>query len=390
VAITVVYAIWIGGPYLRSIVVRDAAVTTWLHAAAAPIPGVVADASLGPGDRIGADGRILTIDNARFDDGGLARASAAADGARARQASLARIVKDLEALTARRATLASEYTAAFRRNLDAKISGMQEFIKVSEQRLALERAEANRAASLTARGIQSASAADAAAARVADIQAGMLDVRTQLDRALLHRSAAGEGLLMLDDASEGASIQRSLDDARLQLERARADAAVAAMEADAAARVVEEAARHSSENRTATVTGEAGGLVWSRAIAAGSAVQAGPPVATWIDCRVLLVDAAVSDLYLPLIGPGAPADVVFEGERHARRGTVVLLRGAAATLGGTDLAAIAKGRRPGLGQALVRLEPTGADAAACPVGRAAFVNFPGVNVIDVVRARLRW
>jgi hypothetical protein len=30
------------------------------------------------------------------------------------------------------------------------------------------------------------------------------------------------------------------------------------------------------------------------------------------------------------------------------------------------------------------------DVAACPVGRAAFVDFPDVSVLDIARARLRW
>ncbi len=30
----IAYSLWMGGPYLRSIVVRDAAVTTWLQVAA--------------------------------------------------------------------------------------------------------------------------------------------------------------------------------------------------------------------------------------------------------------------------------------------------------------------------------------------------------------------
>jgi hypothetical protein len=68
---------------------------------------------------------------------------------------------------------------------------------------------------------------------------------------------------------------------------------------------------------------------------------------------------------------------------------VALLRGAAATIGSVDLAAIAKGRRPGIGQALVALEPTEADLETCPIGHAAYVDFPGIGIVDILRARLR-
>jgi hypothetical protein len=39
---------------------------------------------------------------------------------------------------------------------------------------------------------------------------------------------------------------------------------------------------------------------------------------------------------------------------------------------------------------LIALDAAPADRDTCPVGRAAFVHFPDVNVLDIVRARLRW
>ena len=103
-----------------------------------------------------------------------------------------------------------------------------------------------------------------------------------------------------------------------------------------------------------------------------------------------LVDVPVSDVETALLRQGSIAHVVLEGERQARAGTVILTRGSAGTLGSHDLAALAKGRRAGIGQALVELTPSPADIKACSIGRAAFVDFPEVGVIDLVRARLRW
>src|SRR5215510_6446663 len=70
------YAGWIGGPYLQSIILRDAAVTTWISVATAPIRGTVAAAPLQPGQRVGADGRLLRIDNPILDGTPLATAEA--------------------------------------------------------------------------------------------------------------------------------------------------------------------------------------------------------------------------------------------------------------------------------------------------------------------------
>ncbi len=81
--------------------------------------------------------------------------------------------------------------------------------------------------------------------------------------------------------------------------------------------------------------------------------------------------------------------MLLEGEIQDLIGRVLLTRGAAATLGATDLAAIAKGRQPGVGQVLVQLSPTPADIEECPVGQAAYVDFPDVGLLDILRVRLR-
>lgn len=383
------YVLWIGGPYLRSIVIRDAAVSTWIHVSASPIDGRVSG-PLRLGDRIGADGRILTVDNPRADTTAVARARADLDRARIRVASLMRVVNEIQALASARAERAAAYAANFKRNLEVKIGGLTEYVAVSRQRLALERTEADRRSALLADGTETPSAADAAKGRVADLERGIVDTQTYLDRETFLRGAADEGMFLLDDGSDGAVAQRAWEDVRLSLNRAHSELAVAQKDVEAAQGVLDEATRLFNEHRSASAIGQPGGVVWSDVIVAGSAVTPGSPVAKWIDCRIMLVDAPVSDAELSLLRPGAPADVVLEGERRGRHGTILLMRGAAATLGATDLAAVAKGRRPGLGQVLITLEPSAADVEACPVGRAAFVHFPDVTVLDIARARLRW
>jgi len=387
--VLIVYALWIGGPYLRSIVVRDAAVTTWLHVATTPIDGVVTQRRQ-IGERVGADGRILSVENPRVDPLAFARARADLDRARDRADSLARIVHELESLTITRAARADNYAALFKHNLDVKIGGMSDYVDVTKTRVDLERTEANRRARLMAEGRETASNADAAAARVNDLERQEIDMRTGLDRAKLHRRAADSGLFFLDDGSDGAAEQRSLEDARVSLDRARADLAAARRNVESAQQLAGDAQRLFDRSQRADVSAPPGAIVWTDPPAAGTAVQAGSAVSAWIDCRAELVDAPVSDVQLSLLRPGAAATVVLEGERRARTGKVLLMRGAAATLGRSDLAAVAKGRHEGVGQVLIALDATPADADACPVGRAAFVHFPGVTVLDIVRARLRW
>jgi hypothetical protein len=71
-----IYIGWIGGPYLRSVIVRDAALTTWINVTAAPIGGTVGDDPHYPGERVGADGRLVGIDDPRADGTALAKARA--------------------------------------------------------------------------------------------------------------------------------------------------------------------------------------------------------------------------------------------------------------------------------------------------------------------------
>jgi hypothetical protein len=105
--------------------------------------------------------------------------------------------------------------------------------------------------------------------------------------------------------------------------------------------------------------------VWSVNAEPGDFVRAGAPVATWVDCSIMLVDVPVSDVELALLRTDAPARIVIEGDRKVRDGKVYLTRGAAATIGADDLAAIAKGRHAGIGQVLVQFEPSAADIWEC-------------------------
>ncbi|MEH6478390.1 MAG: hypothetical protein V7727_22045, partial [Sneathiella sp.] len=60
------------------------------------------------------------------------------------------------------------------------------------------------------------------------------------------------------------------------------------------------------------------------------------------------------------------------------------------TLDSNDLAAIAKGRGEGTAQILLEFSHERENFDECPVGRAAYVDFPEVGILDVIRARLRF
>ncbi len=194
---------------------------------------------------------------------------------------------------------------------------------------------------------------------------------------------------MLSDGRNPEWAYQSHD--RLRLEITQTTRALAEARAGLAkARVAAEAARKAFALISASpVVAPPGSLVWSTMVGAGAAVNVGTPVAEWIDCSVMLVDVPAYDAEIGLLHPGMAADVLIEGEQELRHGTVRLTRGAASTLDATDLAAIAKGRDPGLGQVIVSLKPSPKDVDNCAIGAAAWVDFPQINVIDLLRARLR-
>ena len=388
-AALIIYIGWIGGPYLRSVILRDAAVTSWINPAPAPIVGYVGPRPLYPGERVGAEGRIAVIEDPLADRSALARAEADVKRAEQRLKAAEQLVLLRQSTVDARTTVAHAYAATFTQDLDTRIKAASGSLSATSERLALERRQSDRLAKLAASGHGSQSAADAEAQLVLDLQKTVAGLQSELDRSTQRRSAAEKGTFLLDDGTDAAVASRALEDARLALHQAKLDLALDEVDVQLARNILPAARQAYDKALSAPVAAPPGALVWSLIAAPGAAVQPGAPVASWVDCGLMMVDAPVSDVELAVLPEGAQADVVLEGENRVRHGTVLVTRGAAATIGKADLAALAKGRYQGVGQALIKLESSPGDIKACPIGHAAHVDFPGVSLLDVLRARLR-
>jgi multidrug resistance efflux pump len=388
-AALIIYIGWIGGPYLRSVILRDAAVTSWINPAPAPIVGYVGPRPLYPGERVGAEGRIAVIEDPLADRSALARAEADVKRAEQRLKAAEQLVLLRQSTVDARTTVAHAYAETFTQDLDTRIKAASGSLSVTTERLALERRQSDRLAKLAASGHGSQSAADAEAQLVLDLQKTVAGLQSELDRSTQRRSAAEKGTFLLDDGTDAAVASRALEDARLALHQAKLDLALDEVDVQLARNILPAARQAYDKALSAPVAAPPGALVWSLIAAPGAAVQPGAPVASWVDCGLMMVDAPVSDVELAVLPEGAQADFVLEGENRVRHGTVLVTRGAAATIGKADLAALAKGRYQGVGQALIKLESSPGDIKACPIGHAAHVDFPGVSLLDVLRARLR-
>jgi len=380
-ALLVFYTFWMGWPYFHAIVVRDAAVTSWLGVTTAPIAGYTTDVLL-PSERAGDDGRIATIADSRADVAESARAQAEVANARARVASQTAIIAATQLALDQRSAHATEFAATFTRDLNVAVAGATKSLAALQQQIELSRAEAVRATRLLESGSSSQAAVDAANANLADLQRLAADTQAILDRANTRLRSAERGVFLLQDGTDGNTAFQNLADARLGLVQARETLKQLQAEQQAAEEML-------AKTRALDIVVPPGAMVWSLISSPGAPVQPGAPLATWVDCRVMLVDAPISDVEAALLRKGAIAHVVLEGERTVRLGHVLLTRGSAGTLGSHDLAAIAKGRHEGVAQALVTLEPSAEDIKDCAVGRAAYVNFPDVGIFDLLMARLR-
>jgi len=130
------------------------------------------------------------------------------------------------------------------------------------------------------------------------------------------------------------------------------------------------------------------GAILYSIVAGGERVEAGDPIARWIDCDELLVDAPVFDPWLGLLSVGGRGRVMLEGEDLWRDGEIIALHRSGDIVDARELAAVARGRDRGAGQVLLRLAATSGDFDRCPVGRAAYVRLPDLDLL--ARLGFRW
>lgn len=382
------YAGWLFAPYLTSVLFRDAAVTTWINVATAPIRGNL-DGPPAVGQRLGAAGRIATVRNLQADPSEMERSAAEVARAEANVTELQTYLARMQDLDAQRRTRTAGYADTFKRSLEIEIDGARRELGHITERLALERAVAERKQALAGQGNTPQADADDALADVMELERMRAEREATIAHAEERRRAADREVFLASDGRNPEWAFQSEDWVVLELAqaaRALADARAALAEARIAAATAREAFELISAS---PIVAPPGSLVWSVLAGAGTAVEAGTPVAEWIDCDVILVDVPASDVEVGLLRHGMLADVVLEGETQVRQGNVLLTRGAASILGNGDLAAVAKGHGDGLGQVILRLEDIPEDAKHCPIGVAAWVDFPEIDWIDEVRARLR-
>lgn len=383
-----VYVIVMLWPYLTATLVRGSAVTTWVHLATAPIQGRAPVTLPTIGSTVGADGVLMEIVNDRLDPAPVLMADAALASARSQAVAAREFLDQVRAIDDQRRELMKRHAADYRAELDAEVVVREARIALLEAKTANAAAIAARTGNISERGYRSRDIHDESRIREVEAQAELAGERMALDRARRRRAAADNGLFLALDGSSLNWAYGDWQDAKTEIKNARRRLDEATAAEAASVRALEATREAFRLKERAPVQVPPGGIVRSIVIGSGATVGVGDPVAKWINCNDLLIDAPVSDAALPLIAIGSKSEVILEGEGIWRSAEVVGLRGAAETIGPSDLAAVAKGRHSGDAQVLLKLQADPGSFGGCPVGHAAYVHFPTAGLAAVLLARL--
>ena len=196
VAVFLAYSLWIIGPYLRSVIVRDAAVTTWSNVATAPIDGKVEFRSRAADRVVDSAGDILLVRNDTLSRETVTAAETRVERARAQVEELQELLDEIILLDEGRGDLKAQYADVFRAQLDAEIASLERQIGVTSSRLELMRKVAARSEELARRGTGSETTADEARMRVSDLELEIAELQANLDYARVRRGAADHSVFI--------------------------------------------------------------------------------------------------------------------------------------------------------------------------------------------------
>jgi CRP-like cAMP-binding protein len=365
---------------------RDAVLTTWANVATAPISGTVETLDARPGYRAEQATAVARIVNAAIDRSGVIRAEAAKEQAEARLAELVAYDTRISGLAGEWQERRKQYADGFRRDLELKVQELERRVALLQERTAIAEAASRRKGTLRLSGNASQADEDAAISSHRDLQATLADTMKELERTQHRRDLANRGIFLQEDGKEPEWSWRSIDEIRLEAAKTARSVRDAQQDVRTAKENLAKAQRNLAAASEASITIPAGATVWSATATAGAFAERGDRLFTWIDCSQLLVDVPVTETTATLVKEGSSARVTLEGEPEPRDGVVVMSRASSSRLTKDELISV-RGWRESSAQILVRLG--NADPLeGCPIGRRAFVRFPGLNILQFVRAYL--
>lgn len=228
------YMAWIMGPYLRSAVVRDATVTSWIYVATSPIQGKIEGKLPHQGYRVeqSANGEVLFVVNRFYDMSRVVAARGDVEAARLRAEGLEKQLAEERDLNVARREMKSGYATRFRELLDEQIARGETTVQHYEEQVKLLAGLVQRRAEMAKAGIRSQELVDEARLRLSAVQTSLMKSMAELSQARLYREAADDGVFMVPGGadpswvlSERAQTRRAIAEVRQRLAAARAEQA---------------------------------------------------------------------------------------------------------------------------------------------------------------------
>jgi CRP/FNR family cyclic AMP-dependent transcriptional regulator len=364
---------------------RDAAVTSWLSEATAPISGTIEGFESRIGQKVDPTGLVATLVDRSVDRSGVIRAEGQERRAETRLAQIDQYRDRVTRLGKEWSERRARYADGFRRDLDLEIQDLEQRLALLKERVALADASARRRRSLRVSGTASQADEDVATSSHRELQVSLTQMEKALERVRERRRLAEQGVFLQQDGKEPEWSWRSIDEIDLEAARASRSVSDAQEELNTARSLLAEERKNLSNVSTASIRVPPSRTIWSSKISNNSAVKQGDRLFSWIDCSVLLVDVPVTETLAALLQEGMRATVLLDGDPNSYQATVLQTRGASSRIGRSELASTSRGHKSWTAQALVSIE--GAQLVPnCPIGRRAFVTFPDIRLIQYLRA----
>ena len=211
IAIFFLYTAWILGPYLQSVFVRDASVTSWARVATAPITGKIVSEIPSVSSAIASDGHLATIENDKLfeEKRRVAQARDRIELARTRVSDIESFIKNLEQLEAQQTMLRDKYAEMFRAELDATLNGFDRERKLGAERISVLERMIARAGTQSGNDTSASNALDELRLRLAEAKLKQADLEAKEASARVRRKAADENIFIESDGSDPAWAQVS-------------------------------------------------------------------------------------------------------------------------------------------------------------------------------------
>lgn len=375
-------------PHARSLVIRNAVTTAYLAKLNAPISGRVVDIGVMAGSVAEAGQVAVSIRNDKVDRSRVARLQSLQSDSEAEVARLEAHLESTRSLAEARREEMYAYTEAASRDVTSRLQDVRD--RSSALQSSLNQAESNleRVRRLKTDSLLSQSDLDAAEAiyesALADVSANQQE-RGRLERQL---EEIRQSVFQIN-APDGALLTRQsvqeLDIEVMRLEQALGDSS-ARMRATAAE--LESALEAYEKASVADVEVPAGRIVWNVHTVMGAWANEGSPILSFVDCASLMLDIAVDDATLELIEPGMEVNLRMFGSFKHHKATVILVRGSSALHSDNPvLAAEVENRGNRKGRVLAQLDSStliDTPAESCGIGRTAYAEFEGINMLEMV------